>query len=408
MFDLLRRKTNGIRADALDFAVQLVRIPSLTSEETELAAFVKKTMLMLGYDKVIQDDCGNVVGVLLGRNPNPVVLLNTHMDTVTPGNLSAWKDSPTSGLIRDGRLFGLGASDCKSGIAAQVFAGALLKRSLLPLEGSVVVAVTVAEETGLSAGVQFLMDKTLPSMDISPDFAILGEPTDLGLYYGHDGWVELDVSVYGINPFQVSDATRAVIKELSLDGRRTKIGSGTKDMTFGRPAFHSANGYHCVSLPLNRKTQISENAHDVLTKIQHDARLAAKSAGHAAVSVEIPTVSQDLHHHTIVKERTVEAWSTDPFDPVLESARYALSAAGSPVRTGKWSLPHRGMATAGGILTRKYGIPTIGYGPGTEEKAHSPNESVPTASLIEAVHGTAVIVHRLVGVPVWGWCTEEV
>jgi len=50
------------------------------------------------------------------------------MDTVPVGSEDAWEDNPFSGKVEAGKLFGRGASDCKGGLAAQIYAGALLKR----------------------------------------------------------------------------------------------------------------------------------------------------------------------------------------------------------------------------------------------------------------------------------------
>jgi acetylornithine deacetylase/succinyl-diaminopimelate desuccinylase-like protein len=64
------------------------------------------------------------------------------------------------------------------------------------------------------------------------------------------------------------------------------------------------------------------------------------------------------------------------------------------------------MGTAGSILTKRFNIPTIGYGPGLEEAAHSENEYVETDKITEAILGTSSIVHSLVGVPVFGWTAD--
>ena len=117
---------------------------------------------MLGYDRVLVDDAGNIVGILFGREQGQTLLLNSHMDTVAAGNEEQWTVPPHAGLLHDGRLYGRGASDCKGGLAAQIYAGCLLKRSLLPMRGNVVVAATVAEENGRSVGVRNLIRSTLP------------------------------------------------------------------------------------------------------------------------------------------------------------------------------------------------------------------------------------------------------
>ena len=54
------------------------------------------------------------------------------------------------------------------------------------------------------------------------------------------------------------------------------------------------------------------------------------------------------------------------------------------------------------------GVPTIGYGPGNEKVAHARDEYVETSHLAEAIYGNAAIVHSLVGVPVYGWSTDEI
>ncbi len=135
MYDILRRKNAGLKSEVVDFAQQLVRKPSPSLKEREIAGLIRRQMETIGYDKIIQDDSGNIIGIMFGREAGPTMLLNCHMDTVSPEQ-GRWSNEPFSGRIKDGKLHGCGASDCKGGLAAQVFAGALLKRSLLPLRGN--------------------------------------------------------------------------------------------------------------------------------------------------------------------------------------------------------------------------------------------------------------------------------
>ena len=111
---------------------------------------------------------------------------------------------------------------------------------------------------------------------------------------------------------------------------------------------------------------------------------------------------------TTVVRQVRNSWATDPFHPLLERARQALAGAECPAQPGKWKLGRLGQGTAGGVLVEDYGIPTIGYGPGDEELAHAPDESVDVERLRSAVYGTAVIAQCLVGVPVFGWSADEI
>ena len=77
-------------------------------------------------------------------------------------------------------------------------------------------------------------------------------------------------------------------------------------------------------------------------------------------------------------------------------------------RPGKWQLGRSGMGTAGGVLVKEFDVPTIGYGPGLEEQAHAADECVEMDKLAEAVYGTALIAHSLIGVPVFGWTCDEI
>ena len=407
MYDILKRKNQALQADVLGFAQKLVQTPSLSLQEAELANLIQQELKKLAYDKVITDEAGNVLGIMLGRENAPTVMLLCHMDTMPVGAEKAWRQNPFSGEIKDGRLHGLGAGDCKGGLAAQLYVAALLKRTLLPLKGNLIFAATVAQEKGGSAGVRALVEKTLPKLGLKPDYALLGEPTDLGLYYGHDGWMELEIRLEGRNLFSVDDAARAVFQNLSSESNQAD--EQPEHSNARPPRFDEQAGLRRAVIDMNRRLGQGEDPEFVLTQLQQQTKLLAESAGEVAVSVQVRQENQRLYTGatTIVRHLT-HAWAIDPFHPLMERARQTLAAAGAAVRPGKWQLGLLGMGTAGGVLARDYGIPAIGYGPGNEQYIHAPNEYVETARVVECVYGTASIVHGLIGVPVFGWTSDDI
>lgn len=409
MYRMLREKNEGLAPDMVAFAQELIRVQSISRNEKNIAKLIENKMNELGYDRVFVDQAGNVVGLLIGRRSEPTLLLNCHMDTVPVTSEDKWFRPPLDAVVEDRKLFGLGAADCKGGLAAQIYAGALLKHSLLPIDGNLIVAATVAEENGLSVGVKHLMDKTLPELGLKPDYAILGEPTSMGLYYGHDGWVELDVRVEGTDPFQVDDAASEVLTDLSAVSGTGRSDSELEEVMINQPRFEEERGFRRATIRMARRLRDTENVKDVVNQIKRNAVHAVQPAGAVAVEVMIRQENQQLSDGAMSLVRHItHAWSTDPFHPIMDRSRQALSAAGCDVRPGKWQLDRLGMGTAGGVLVKEYNLPTIGYGPGEERLAHACNEYVDIDNMAEIAFGTSVIAHSLIGVPVYGWTSDEI
>jgi acetylornithine deacetylase/succinyl-diaminopimelate desuccinylase-like protein len=411
MYAMLKARARGLRGQLLDFVAELLRTPSYSLREERLAERVETEMRKLRFDEVFRDEPGNVVGVNFGRAQDRTLLLNSHMDTVAADAAGEWRYSPTSGRLQDGCLHGRGASDCKGGLAAQMYAAAMLKLSLLPMSGNVVVAATVAEENGRSVGVKGLMDATLPGMDLWPDWAVLGEPTGLRLYYGHDGWVELDVHVQGNDAGRVRTSARRIFEEISAEVPRESASEALRELEVEAPIFSTEAGPDRARVHVNRRLRSGENETHAVGSLQRSVLRALGAGAGNGLSVDVG-VSEDPQRlytgRVTTVRRLARAWSIDPFSTVMERSRHALNAAGLQAPPGKWRLNQLGMGTAGGVLTADYRVPTVGYGPGEESEAHAPNEKVPVDNLVDAVFGTAAIAQALVGIPVFGWSTDEV
>lgn len=134
------------------------------------------------FDSRDYSDRPNVVSKFFGEGEGHSVMFSGHIDTVGFGNEDDWTDSPTSGSIRDGKLYGRGTYDMKGGMAAAAMAVKCLKDINAPVAGSVYIETVIDEEYGGAMG-------TLAARvhGPNPDFAIIPEPTNMTMYPAHLG-----------------------------------------------------------------------------------------------------------------------------------------------------------------------------------------------------------------------------
>ena len=118
--------------------------------------------------------------------------MNGHIDTKPPGDLDAWETPPWEPVVRDGRLYGLGAADMKGAVAAMVFAAAEVARA--ELAGDLVLVFSADEEEGSACGARWLAEQGM----IAADAAIIGEPSGLA----HD-WEAIRLVSRGVFLFRV-------------------------------------------------------------------------------------------------------------------------------------------------------------------------------------------------------------
>ena len=174
---------------------QLVSIDSVNPSlvpgargEGEIAAAVARHMRELGLQvHVAEVETGrpNVIGVLEGPVPGPTLMLCGHVDTVGVEGMSA----PFTPVERDGRLYGRGSQDMKSGVAAMIDSVRVaVSRGFT--RGRIVVAAVIDEEYA-SIGADALVTRW------KADLAVVTEPTDLKIGVAHKGFAWLDVETRG-------------------------------------------------------------------------------------------------------------------------------------------------------------------------------------------------------------------
>ena len=169
--------------------------------EAEAADVARAGLVDAGLDVVMQEASPgrpNAIGVLEGRQAGPTVMFCGHLDTVGVEGMAAPFEPREAG----GRLYGRGAQDMKSGIAAMIAAAGVLARDWT--RGRLIVAA-VADEEYMSLGAEALV------REWRADAAIVTEPTDLRMAIGHKGfaWVEIVTTgraAHGSRPEEGRDA----------------------------------------------------------------------------------------------------------------------------------------------------------------------------------------------------------
>lgn len=197
-------------AECIAFLQELVRIPSVTGQEALIGTVVGAAFEDAGLQVRTQEvdaarvarylagarsadfsDQLNVIGAWGGTGGGRSLLLNGHMDTVAAGDSEAWAHPPFAAECIDGELWGRGACDMKGGLVACLYAVHAVRDAGLELCGDVVLAATVAEETGGAGSIAFALDGP------KTDAAIVAEPTGLAIAPAHTGAAALRITLQG-------------------------------------------------------------------------------------------------------------------------------------------------------------------------------------------------------------------
>jgi succinyl-diaminopimelate desuccinylase len=196
-------------SEMIAFLQELVRIPTVNPPGEHYVAnaeLIGGKLKEFGYDThyIAAEGCRehteeyprlNVLGRMEGSRARPCLHFNGHFDVVPVGE--GWTVDPFGAEIREGRLYGRGASDQKAGIAASIFAIEAIRRSGLRLQGTVEQSGSVDEESGGFAGVAHMAKLGWISHD-KTDFVIITEPTNVDrLFLGHRGVYWFKVTTHG-------------------------------------------------------------------------------------------------------------------------------------------------------------------------------------------------------------------
>ena len=169
MTDARKRILDTVDANsdkAIKFLQDIVTIPSVTGDEGKIQAFLSNYLKKIGLDvdvwesdwEALKKHPGyipvergyegrpNIVATWKGTGGGRSLLLNGHTDVIPVGNGEGWSDNPWSATVKDGRIYGRGSCDMKSGVASHILAVELLKAAGIKLKGDVLINIVIDEE----------------------------------------------------------------------------------------------------------------------------------------------------------------------------------------------------------------------------------------------------------------------
>jgi putative selenium metabolism hydrolase len=360
---------------------ELVKIESFSLKEEQVQNQLMAQMEAAGFDEVRRDGLGNVIGRIGGGSR--VLAFDAHMDTVEVGNPENWTFDPFCGDIKDGFLLGRGAADQKGGAAAMVTAGRILKEVGFERDLTVLCIGSVIEEDCDGMCWKYLVEEE----GLKPELVIITEPTDGGLYRGQRGRMEIEVSFKGmsshgsapergINAIYMGSRTCLAVEALN---ERLKtddfLGKGSATIT----EFVSRSSSLCAvadyaGIHIDRRLTWGETKESALAEIKELVK-------NEAASVFIPYY--DERAYTGLRygmEKYYPTWKLPEDHRIVQIGTEVYQALFSrPARVGKWTFSTNAVTICG-----MYGIPALGYRPGTEAMAHAPDEKTLVEDLVKA------------------------
>lgn len=380
----------NIDDNAMGFFKKLIAFNTSNPPGSELAAaqYIAETARLLGADAEVDafdESRANVLIRVKGSDPSaPSLMLNGHLDVVPA--TGKWTDDPFVLTERDGRFYGRGTSDMKSGIACMfaAFTRAMLEK--IPLRGSLYL-LFVADEECDNLGTRHFFEKS-----VKPDYCIIGEPTCMNLCTAHRGVCRHRVIIEGkschashpengVNA--VEQMARFVLEITKLNremGMTTHplLGSSTVAVTtISGGEKHNIIPDRCEAV-LDWRTLPGETEQSVRSRL--DAILGNLSEGGRRF------------HYRLEKVIAIDAGNLDPGDRFVKMLQEVLRNL-----PGKEAEVSAFPATSEQSLYLQAGFKAILCGPGDIAQAHTADEYVEKRQLEEATAFYYDVIRKILG-----------
>ncbi|RPI77955.1 MAG: YgeY family selenium metabolism-linked hydrolase [Desulfobacteraceae bacterium] len=374
------------------FTREIIAIPSFCGKESQVIERIRREMEKIGYDRVWVDGLGNCLGVI-GQGKR-LIALDGHCDTVGIGT-APWPHDPFKTGSKDGIIYGRGAADQKGGLAAAIYAGKIMKQIGLPADCSLMVTASVLEEDYEGLCWKYIIEEE----GIRPEAVLLTEPSNLAIRLGQRGRVEFKVSVqgrscHGSAPQRGDNAIykiNPVIREIdllndSLSGSMP-LGKGSIAVTDIRSAAPSLCAIPDSALiHVDRRLAQGETLEMVRKQLSD-----LPAVRNASAKVHVPDYSVESYTGKVYPYQAYfPTWLMEQKHALAQTAVKAHQKQfAEEASIGVWRFSTNGVTTKG-----VHDIPTIGFGPGLEEHAHTVQDQIKEADLVKAAEFYCAFVHE--------------
>jgi succinyl-diaminopimelate desuccinylase len=315
-----------------------------------------------------------------GGGAGPTLMFEGHTDVVTEGDPASWSVDPYAAEIRDGRLWGRGSADMKSGVAAMIHGVRALELAG-PFPGRVVVGV-LCDEEGMMLGAKAFAASPLAA---EVDAVIVCEPEGYEVCTSARGGIRVRLELTGVmahgampqearNPVRAGAAVVAALADVqdwavAAYGTHPHAGAVTVTPT----VLHGGDPDQLNVIPAHALVGVDVRT---IPGTDHAALIAKVSAAaREAAAADGVTVTA-----TVVDDRpAIEIPEDHPVVAAVVAGHREIHGSAPPIG----AVPG---TTDGTILTRDAGLPTVVYGPGGKWIAHQKDEYVEVHEIAEYAH----------------------
>ncbi|HHX95828.1 MAG TPA: acetylornithine deacetylase [Clostridia bacterium] len=401
----LCREVDSRQDRLIELAQRLIGFPNVSPpgrNSAEAQAFVQDYLESIGCSidrwEAFPGD-PNIIAVMPGTSPEQYksLILNAHIDVAEVGDTSAWSFDPFKAFVRDGRLYGRGASDMKTALAAFMFAMKIIREKNVELKGNLILHSVTGEEAG--EGITFQAAERGPS----GDFAVAGDISDFKLQNGQGGVITGWITVQSPKTYHDGIRSKMIhagggLFAASAVEKMAKIIQGLGELERHWAVTKSYPGFAPGSNTINPA---------VIEGGRHAAFVADKCAlwitVHFYPDENYETVAREIEEH-ILNVAKADPWLKENPPHFTWGGKSMLVDRGEIFPSLELGKDHPGLkmleelhtevvgekpvvdmcptVTDAGWLARA-GIPTVIYGPGELDLAHGVDESISVKDFVD-------------------------
>ena len=347
---------------------KLIQINTVNGNEEDEANYIKRVLEAHHISCKLVSFAPNRTNLIaeIGNDKGPVLALAGHLDTVDPSDPQKWTYPPFAGQLADGKIYGRGAVDMKSGLAAMVGALIELKEADLPKHGKVRLIATVEEDVGGKGSLELTDQGYVHDVDAM----IIGEATTGQIEYAHCGSFDYIVESHGklahsSQPELGANAVMNLVKFINKESRA--FDDAAVSPTLGKlihsvTVFHGGDQLNSIpdfaylkgnvrTIPECDNVETQKRLQDIIDGLNKEPKIQLKLK---VVASFMPVVTNKQDRFIALAQTAIKKVSGRQPDVVIS----------------------HGATDASRYVLDNHNFPIIEYGPGIEKLSHQIDERI--------------------------------